>query len=99
MRREAGGVGLALLGSHDVDAVTAFNQRIRRHANMEVGTQSQTEALERMCSMAGRDKQSADKTKAKAGRLKLKKETVRDLTAGEAARKVRGGGIRTGTCR
>jgi hypothetical protein len=48
--------------------------------------------------MAGRDRQSADKTKAKAGRLKLKKETVRDLTAGETAKKVRGGGCKTGLC-
>jgi hypothetical protein len=48
--------------------------------------------------MAGRDKQSPDKAKAKAGRLKLKKETLRDLTASEAAKKVRGGGRNTCTC-
>ena len=44
--------------------------------------------------MAGRDKQSADKTRAKVGQLKLKKETVRDLSASEAAKKVRGGAKR-----
>jgi hypothetical protein len=48
--------------------------------------------------MAGRDKQSAGKTKAKVGRLTLRKETVRDLTAKEAAKKVRGGGRATCTC-
>jgi hypothetical protein len=49
--------------------------------------------------MAGRERQSTGKTNTKSGRLKLKKETVRDLSASDSAKKVRGGGIRTGTCR
>jgi hypothetical protein len=50
--------------------------------------------------MAGQDKKAprAGERKPKVGRLKLKKETVRDLTAGESAKKVRGGGRATCTC-
>jgi hypothetical protein len=36
--------------------------------------------------------------KSKVGGLTLKKETVRDLTVKDAAKKVKGGVPRTGTC-
>jgi hypothetical protein len=36
---------------------------------------------------------------AKGGKLALKKETVRDLTVKDAAKKVKGGMPKTGTCR
>jgi hypothetical protein len=36
---------------------------------------------------------------AKVGKLTLKKQTVRDLTAKEAAENVKGGMPKTGTCR